>query len=133
MRGRTLRNAGLYILVMVSFIFASTEVLDLKAEYSGGVVRIQWQSGVELNVREFRVEKSSDNVSFHPFTTQTAQGSSYSYTIIDLSPHSKGTKLYYRIVVADYDGNEKASESVSVTIETSGISATWGSIKALFR
>lgn len=128
-----MKNAFIYILAIVSFVFASTDVLNLKAEYSGGAVKIQWQSGIELNVREFRVEKSSDNISFHTFTIQTAQGTSNSYTIIDLNPHSKGTKLYYRVVVADYDGSESISESVSVVIETSGISATWGSLKALFR
>ncbi|HXK48990.1 MAG TPA: hypothetical protein PKW56_00845 [Clostridiales bacterium] len=128
-----MRNAIIYIFLTSSIIFGSTDVLGFRAEYSGGAVKLQWQSGVELNVREFRIEKSSDNISFHSFTTQTAQGSSYLYTIIDLNPHSKGTKLFYRVVVADYDGNEKVSESVSVNIETSAIGFTWGSIKALFR
>lgn len=131
--GRKLRNTFTYVLLAVSFVFGSTDILNLKAEYSGGAVKIQWQSGVELNVREFSVEKSSDNISFNPFTTQSAQGTSNLYTIIDLNPHSKGTRLFYRIVVSDYDGSEKVSESVVVLIETSAISATWGSIKALFR
>jgi hypothetical protein len=129
-----MRNALIiFALVVFGSAFSSTDVLNLRADYSTGAVKIEWLSSVELNVREYWVEKSSDNLSFHKFTTQSPQGTSYTYTVVDLNPHSKGTVLYYRIVVKDYDGSEKISESVSVKIETSGIGTTWGSIKAMFR
>ncbi len=134
MCGKNMRYALTIIsLMMASLVYSSTEILNLKAEYSSGAVKIQWQSGIEINVKEFRIEKSSDNVIFNVFTTQMPQGSSSQYTLIDLNPHSKDTFLYYRIVVKDYDGSENISNSVKVRIETSGIGYTWGSIKALFR
>lgn len=117
----------------LSAVYCSTGFVDINADYSGGLVKIQWQSSVETNVKEFVIEKSSNNVSFARLTSEAPKGSSSSYTVFDMSPHSKETVLYYRIVVIDYDGSRKISDVVSVTVSTAGISATWGSIKAMFR
>lgn len=121
------------LLILTGLLFCSTVISGLKAEYSAGAVKIDWQSGVELNVKEYEVQKSSDNLSYHTLSTQNALGSNYSYTIVDINPHSKGFVLYYRVIIRDYDGHESISDTVTVNIETSGVSATWGSIKALFR
>jgi len=116
-----------------SMVYSSTGVLNFNAEYSSGLVKIEWQTSVETNVKEFIVEKSSNNVTFNKLTSETPKGSSSAYTVFDMSPHSKDTLLYYRVIVLDYDGSQHLSETVSVSISTAGISATWGSIKAMFR
>ena len=128
-----LNISGLFFLLLAVNIYASTDVLDMKADYSSGLVKIQWQTSLEVNVREFIIEKSSDNISFNKLTTENPKGSSSTYSVFDLNPHSKNTVLYYRVVVVDYDGFTNTSNSTSVKIESSGITATWGSIKALFR
>lgn len=121
------------ILLFPLLVFASTAVMNLNAVYSSGLVKIQWQTSAEVNVKEFVIEKSSDGLNFNKITTETAKGSSSSYSVFDMNPHSKDTILYYRVKVVDYDNSEIVSDRVSVKIETSGITATWGSIKALFR
>ncbi len=123
------------ILLIFSFsvVYSSTGVLNLNAEYSSGLVKVEWQTSTETNVKEFIVEKSPNNITFNKLTSETPKGSSSAYTVFDMSPHSKDTLLYYRIVVLDYDGSRYVSETVSVSISTAGISATWGSIKAMFR
>lgn len=124
---------AVFILVFPLLLLASTDVINLNAEYSSGLVKVQWQTSSEVNVKEFIIDKSSDGVNFYKLTSETAKGSSSSYSVLDLNPHSKNTLLYYRIKVVDYDGTVNTSEPVSVRIETTGITATWGSIKALFR
>lgn len=127
---------NLFLILMTIFLtpaFSSTGVLNLTADYSGGLVKIEWQTNIETNVKEFIIEKSSNNVSFNRLTSESAKGSSSTYTVFDLSPQSKDATLYYRIVVLDYDGSRHISDVVSIKISTAGISATWGSIKAMFR
>ena len=121
------------LLFAVSLMLGSTSVVGLSGIADGSLVKIQWQTTVETNVKEFTVEKSSNNITFESFTTETPKGTNSSYTIIDSNIYSKSTTLYYRIVVEDYDGTKVTSEVISVTISTAGISATWGSIKAMFR
>ncbi|MFO7809862.1 MAG: hypothetical protein R6V47_00630 [Candidatus Delongbacteria bacterium] len=114
-------------------LYSSTDIVGLKCDYSSGVVKIAWQSTAEINVKDFTVEKSSDNINFSALTSENPKGSYSDYTVLDMNPHSKGESLYYRIKIADYDGTSVLSDPASVTIDVSGISATWGSIKALFR
>jgi len=121
------------LVVTASLVYSSTEVLSLDADYSGGLVKIQWQSSVETNVKEFVVEKSCDGTTFNNLASEFPKGSSSSYSVFDMSPHSKDTILFYRVAISDYDGSRKYSDVVSVNISTAGISATWGSIKAMFR
>lgn len=121
------------ILFLPAFLLASTDVINLNADYSSGLVKLQWYTSSEINVKEFIIEKSSDGINFNKLTTETAKGSSSSYSVFDLNPHSKNILLYYRVKVIDYDSSVNISDPVSVRIETTGITATWGSIKALFR
>ncbi|MCE7748891.1 MAG: hypothetical protein GPJ51_10860 [Candidatus Heimdallarchaeota archaeon] len=121
------------LLFAVSLIFGSTSVVNLSGVVDGSLVKIQWKTTTETNIKEFIIEKSSNNITFESFTTEIPKGSNSSYAIIDSNIYSKNTTLYYRIVVEDYDGTKITSETISVTINTAGISATWGSIKAMFR
>jgi len=126
---------GLIIIFLISasLLMPSTNILNLNATYSGGLVKIGWQSSIESNVKEYIIEKSSDDVTYTRMTSESPKGSSSTYSVFDLSTHSKETTLFYRIVVLDYDGSRFVSDNVSVKIATAGISATWGSIKAMFR
>ena len=121
------------LLLVFSLVFGSTSVINLSGVVDGSLVKIQWKTTAETNVKEFIIEKSSNNITFESFTTETPKGSNSSYAIIDSNTYSKNTTLYYRIVVEDYDGTKVTSEVINVTISTAGISATWGSIKAMFR
>ena len=128
-----MRRSFIIILVAFSLIFSSTSVVNLTVVTEGSLVKIQWQTTAETNIKEFIIEKSSNNITFESFTTETPKGSNSSYAIIDSNAYSKSTTLYYRIIVEDYDGTKITSEVVSVTISADIIPATWGSIKAMFR
>ncbi|MBU4487181.1 MAG: hypothetical protein KKD38_09670, partial [Candidatus Delongbacteria bacterium] len=79
----------IYALLGLAALYSSTDILYLKADYLSGLVKIQWQSSSEVNVKEFVIEKSSDNISFYKLTSEMPKGSSSAYTIFDLDPHSK--------------------------------------------
>ncbi len=128
-----MRKLFIIVLFTISLIFGSTTVVNLTGVAESSLVKIEWQTTVETSIKEFIVEKSSNNITFESFTTETPKGSNSSYAIIDSNPYSKSTTLYYRIVTVDYDGSKKISDSISATINSAGISATWGSIKAMFR
>ncbi len=116
----------------VSLAYSSTDIANFTASVVGGIVKIEWDSSVETNVKQFTIEKSSDNTNFRLFNNITPKGSNSSYLTLDKNPYDKGI-LYYRVVVEDYDGTKVYSESQSVEILSSGFTATWGSIKAMFR
>ncbi len=128
-----MRRSFIIVLVALSFVFGSTTVVNLTGVTEGSLVKIQWQTTAETNIKEFIIEKSSNNTIFESFTTETPKGSNSSYAIIDSNAYSKSTTLYYRIIVEDYDGTKVISEVVTVTISADIIPATWGSIKAMFR
>ncbi|MCK4978776.1 MAG: hypothetical protein KAS62_00190 [Candidatus Delongbacteria bacterium] len=128
-----MRRSFIIVLIAFSFIFGSTTIVNLTGVTEGSLVKIQWQTTAETNIKEFIIEKSSNNITFESFTTETPKGSNSSYAIIDSNAYSKSTTLYYRIIVEDYDGTKITSEVVSVTISADIIPATWGSIKAMFR
>ncbi|NOR45382.1 MAG: hypothetical protein GQ534_07325 [Candidatus Delongbacteria bacterium] len=128
-----MKRVFVILLFVISLTFGSTSVVNLSGVADGSLVKIQWQTTTETNIKEFIIEKSSNNVTFESFTTETPKGSNSSYAIIDSNIYSKNTTLYYRIVVEDYDGTKVTSEVISVTISAGMIPATWGSIKAMFR
>ncbi|MBN2790525.1 MAG: hypothetical protein JXR69_10085 [Candidatus Delongbacteria bacterium] len=128
-----MKNIILIILIVIGVVLGSTSILNLSIVAETNLVKIQWTTNTETNVKQFIIEKSSDNVNFESFTVETPKGSASSYAIIDSNPYSKNATLYYRVVVEDYDGTKNISETISVTISTAGIPATWGSIKAMFR
>lgn len=128
-----MKRVFVLLLLTFSLIFGSTSVVDLSGVADGSLVKIQWQTTAETNVEKFIIEKSSNNINFESFTTETPKGSNTSYIIIDSNIYSKSTNLYYRVIVEDYDGTKVISDVINVTISTAGMSATWGSIKAMFR
>ena len=117
---------------MSTALYSSTTISNFTATVTSSIVKLDWDSGTENNVKYFIVEKSSDNINFEVFNNIRAKGNNSSYLVLDKNPYDKSV-LYYRIVVEDYDGTKVYSNSQSVEIISSGLSATWGSIKAMFR
>jgi len=116
----------------MSLLYSSTTISDFTASVNSSMVKLDWESGTESNIKHFTIEKSSDDINFEVFNNIRPKGSNSSYLVLDKNPYDKSI-LYYRIVVEDYDGTKIYTESQSVEILSSGINATWGSIKAMFR
>ena len=120
------------ILLLATTIFCSTNIVNLAASFKNGMTTIKWNTTNEVQIQKFVVEKSSDGANFTTFKVVDPKGSSSSYAVIDRNPY-RGDYLYYRISVKDNNGTSNESEIVRTAISTSGISASWGSLKAMFR
>ncbi|MBN1301073.1 MAG: hypothetical protein JW995_07630 [Melioribacteraceae bacterium] len=106
------------------------------AESSGGNIIIRWQTGVEVNVKHFVIErKSVNNDDFIEIATvNTRQDQNYEY--IDENVFKSNDQLYtYRIKIVNNDGSQPTySNDIQVVHSTTTtVKRTWGSIKALFR
>jgi Secretion system C-terminal sorting domain len=79
---------------------------------------INWQTGLEVNVHKFIVEKSTDDaVSFLEIGNLTAKGNNATYSYNDAAMQK--TKTYYRIQIVDIDGKKTYSSIVNIINENS--------------
>jgi hypothetical protein len=79
---------------------------------------IHWQTELEINVRKFIVEKSTDDaVTFLEIGNLTAKGNNATYSYNDVAIQK--TKTYYRILIVDIDGKKTYSSIVNIINENS--------------
>ena len=122
----------LVIFTVCCTLSASTEISNLQADYSSGLVKLQWQTSRETNVRQLVIEKSQDGMNFTILATENPKGNNSDYLVLDRTLFGKAL-LHYRIRVIDNDNTSTTSQIVKINVIHSGITATWGSIKAMFR
>lgn len=77
-------------------------------------VLLEWTTSIELNSKEFQLEKSYDGITYHKIATIPAAGNSatpknYSYTDVEAVEFN-----YYRLNMVDLDGYSKRSNVVLV-------------------
>lgn len=92
-------------------------ISNFKATATGSNVAVAWQSVGEVNVSNYRIEKSNNNgASFSTVATIAAKGGNgniyYSFTDKAVA---NGSYLY-RVTVVDKDGTSKTTNAVLVTI-----------------
>jgi len=86
-------------------------------------VQLNWQTAQEVNIASYIVERSTDGAAFTSIGTVAATGNStirqaYQYTDVDAAAINSNT-LYYRLKIADKDGNYSYSKIVSLQNEGS--------------
>ncbi|MBM3325663.1 MAG: hypothetical protein FJY65_01590 [Calditrichaeota bacterium] len=109
-------------------------VREFTAANTGQEVRLEWLSGSESGLSEFRVQRSFDGQNYRTIYNVNLKGSNNRYVYID-SDLFKGEirMVHYRIEAAFHDGRNEWSKAEIVTLSFSGLRRTWGSIKAMFR
>ncbi|PID26595.1 MAG: hypothetical protein CR982_09580 [Candidatus Cloacimonadota bacterium] len=125
----------LFILFFNAFLFGFVELEKFELNQVNGVVKIEFQTGKESGLYKILVEKSSNDENYKVFKSEEPQGSNSSYILLDKDPYLKneGNKIFYRLKFKNIDGSVEYSDSKSISVATSGIHASWGSIKAMFR
>lgn len=76
---------------------------------------ITWQTGTEINTKEFAIERSIDGRIFETVGTVAAKGSNSTYQFIDNNP-VKGTN-YYRLKMIDKDGSYDYSDVKKISLK----------------
>ena len=90
-----------------------------------GQVQLNWQTGTEINSKDFVVEKSVDGISFTTAGTVSAAGNAaipVNYACTDKNPASG--KNYYRLKLIDKDGATDYSNVITVTIASASTTTT---------
>ncbi|MFH0765125.1 MAG: hypothetical protein V2A61_01760 [Calditrichota bacterium] len=133
MQPKILISAILLTLAVVLPINAQV-IQTFTAEAVNQQAALSWRSGVETSVSQFRIQRSFDGERFYQIASVLPEGSNhiYSYTDSDLFKDRINT-YYYRIEVVKESGPDEYSRTARVTMISSGITRTWGSIKAMFR
>jgi hypothetical protein len=88
---------------------------------NGNRVFLQWTTQAETNVSAFRLQKSTDNISWMDVTTLSAAGvngggATYTYQDVNIPTGI----IYYRVSVQDMDGTITFSDVKTVEVKTAG-------------
>lgn len=129
--------ASLIVLVTVTVIYGMTYIEYFNARDNDGHVFLEWQTGQEINLKEFTILRRSVTGDFAPIATIQPKGSNSYYSYYDestLKTSSSGTVFTYKLQYTDNDGSYATySQTRTVSLKVSDIKRTWGSIKAMFR
>ena len=129
-----------YIVVLILTLGsrASAQVVDpntFKATNADADVIISWKTIDETNVREFQIDRHSNDDPEYKLigTIPAAHLSMYSFR--DQTAFRKTTSVYYYRLVIVYTDNttQIVPGEASIDHTVSGVRRTWGSIKSMFR
>jgi hypothetical protein len=126
---------GLFVLLFGVTLFAGAMLRDFRAHSEGDNIKVEWETGDEVNIQSFVVERKSSESSFTEISSPIQpKGSNSYYSFLDGSLFKNTDYVFqYRLKIVDNDGTVSHSATISVTPKISGLKRTWGSIKAMFR
>lgn len=122
------------ILLTVATIYAGTFLEYFHGRSEGEDVRLEWKTGEEVNLQNFKIERKTLQSSFVEIATIQPKGSNSYYFYLDQSAYKSTDMIFiYRLKIVDTNGQTSFSNEVTVSHNVSGVKRTWGSIKAMFR
>jgi len=124
------------LLLLLAFSSLDAQIInEFTATSQDRAAELNWTTGNEGGVNEFRVQRSFDGRTFYTIHEEKPDNSynhAYSYVDDDLFKSQIRT-FYYRVEVLLNTGNFEYSRTENVTFTFSSIIRSWGSIKAMFR
>ena len=123
------------ILLFVGSLYSETDISNFSAYPKDSGIFLEWDSGIEVELEEYEIQRSVSGGKFMVVSTIKALGNNSRYSYFDESVFAKTSirTFSYRLKILDKDGSFSYSKLVSVTPTLSAARETWGSIKALFR
>jgi len=125
-----------YIIVLLAFtaIYAGAYLEYFQGRSEGEDIKLEWKTGEEVSLQEFRIERKTPQNSFVEIATVQPKGSNSYYSYLDQSAYKMSDLIFiYRLKIVDTNGQASYSNEVTVSHNVSGVKRTWGSIKAMFR
>jgi hypothetical protein len=96
--------------------------ISIKATNKDEGIQIEWNTEMEVNVQDYKVERSTDGAHFSEVGAVKAIGSGANhYSWLDASPANGNN--FYRVKAVDMDGQFKYTSVVTVRTTNTGISA----------
>ncbi len=122
------------ILLTIATIYAGAFLEYFHGRSEGEDIRLEWKTGEEVNLQNFKVERKTPQSSYVEIATIVPKGSNSYYTFLDQSAYKTTDMIFvYRLKIVDTNGQSSYSNEVTVSHSVSGVKRTWGSIKAMFR
>ena len=108
---------------------------SFKATNAGADVILTWKTIDETNVREFQIERSSNDEPDPKVIGSVTAAKLSLYVFKDQSAFKKITGYYYYNLIIVYTDNSRQTlnEQAEINHSVSGVRRTWGSIKSMFR
>ena len=132
-------NKIFFIIVSVALLtgtlFGGSILRDFIGYPFDNGIMLEWDSGVEVDLSEYQVERSAPGGTYSYIGEVVPLGSENHYSYYDGTVFAKiASRTYnYRIKIVDKDESFSYSPVISVSPTLSSARETWGSIKALFR
>jgi hypothetical protein len=124
----------LMVLSFVSTVFAGATLYYFNAKSENDVIKLEWKTQEESNIRHFVVERKNPSSGYIELATISPKGNNSYYSFTDESAYkSQDLVFIYRLKIVDNDSRLSHSQEVTVAHSISGVKRTWGSIKAMFR
>lgn len=109
-------------------------ITEITGESSNDQAILEWTTGSEIEVVEFKIQRSFDGVEFHTVKYVEPVGSRHTYRYIDDDLFKERLHTYYYRIETVLSGNRsELTRIIEVILSFSTIRRTWGSIKAMFR
>jgi hypothetical protein len=124
----------LLVLSIIGTSLAGAFMEYFHARSEGENVKLEWKTGEESNLKNFVIERKTQQSSYVDLSTITPKGNNSFYSYIDESVYKSSSYVFtYRLRIVDQDQKISYSSEVSISPSISGVKRTWGSIKAMFR
>jgi hypothetical protein len=125
----------LIALTLIVSVYAGAYLQYFQGRSESDNIKIEWQTGEELNLQKFVVERKTSQSSFVELTTISPKGNNSYYSYIDQNAYKTNDYVFnYRLKIVDNNNQVSYSNEITVYHSISNIyKKTWGSIKAMFR
>jgi len=125
----------LLIIISASALFAGNlAIREFTVHTDDGRAILEWTSGIETSLRVYDIQRSFDGSHFNLVAHIEPSGDNHKYRYVDNDLFKSNiSTYYYRISGLMNDNKRYYSETKKITVNSSGINRTWGSIKAMFR
>ena len=123
------------VVLLAGTLFGGSILRDFTGYPFDNGIMLEWDSGVEINLSEYQIERSAPGGTYSYIGKVNPLGSESHYSYYDETVFAKiASRTYnYRIKIVDTDKSFSYSSVISVSPTLSSARETWGSIKALFR
>ena len=131
----------IFIVSTILLNAGDNNIKNFTAKSNGTNIYIQWESSDEINISDYRIERSLNGIEFSEIKLIKANGYASKYDATDNEAYLKGNgekntilskKYFYRIKIIR-NNSFTYSDPVEVAHSTNVAKRTWGMIKEMFR
>ena len=125
------------LFLIVSFLISGVfKPGSVSSRVEGDNIVVSWETEDETNVKQFIIERSSDEFGNFSEMVRISSNGSKKYTYVDRSVFKTTTSTYvYKVTPVNPSGSavEQSVMTQKVYLKVSSVKRTWGSLKAMFR